>query len=825
MIHKGIPFKFYVLCTLFGTGTAFAIYGFLTRMSLIFGFHTTSKVIILMALLLSLVPGGILSGKLADKLKNPLFLYIGLSFSVSLIIFLESFLFSQLNHFYVSLQNQNKSGLFETGILRFLCTFLYMLIPFSLIGGILPALIRSFIRHISYSGRYMSSSILSLSVGAIMGILLMGLFLIPFSGYHMVFIGAALCFFISGAFALFQKGFKVSGEIYRALDKPGKVLRFKKKKPILEAGKKLTKAMLYGYSFQAFTFSAMLIISFRILKQYSTLDSNIFNAMVIIIVLCGFLAGTSLYRTIAEKPVNKYMTLATFQIVTGICALICYSLLMLFSGIVTADVSDNPSQSVWIRHILLFSLFLFLPSLIHGLSFPLAGKLYPKRMQYIGRSFGKLYSLLYMSLLSGIILAPFLLIPLLGLHISYFFLSLIMLFSGMYLIFRDSRLIRGYRLTYASIGLALFLIITMMLRKIDLKNQDQRSEIKAQGSSVSVEVVANKDNSKSVYINGHYAFGTDDHSIREQILSASIPLFINPDINTALVTGFGTGLTPAVLDQQDISEINIAEMYAEIIRISSDVFADENNDIMTGSNVFIYPEDPRSFLSRSDKKFDLITSGLEQISFTWLFSQDFYNICHQKLTKKGILCQTLPTQGMSLHSFFSICKTASETFSYISLWYLSPDHVMLMCSPSDIKLDLCQLEPSITRLNRSKLFADLNMNSGEQVAAHLIASRDAMKQIMINTEINTDNKPNLRVMDNYPDNRSDILSILKSISGGYIPSLNTGTDCNMDIQKSREQILKFNQSLFQQVSLSFVDRFLPPVDFFEATKSPFQKYL
>lgn len=822
-IHKGIPFAFYLICSLVGIGTTLILYGFFNRLSLFFGFHTGARIVILMSFFFSLIPGGRIAGRQADKMKRPLVFFAFLCFSVCILVITESVVFDRLYKYYIL---HSGSGFFGTGIFKFLGSFAIVFIPLSIVGGMLPVLIRSFIRHISYSGRYMSSSILSVSLGAIFGISVMSLLLIPFTGFRVLFLAGGLCYVISGIIALIQKKFKQS-ENYAAVEIPGRVLRFRKKKPILETGKKLTKAMLYGYSFQAFTFSAMLMISFRILEQYSLLDSSTFLALVLLVVLSGFLVGTSLYRTIAEKPVNKYMTLATFQIITGICALLSYALMMIFARVLAGDATDNLHRSLLLKHTFLFSLFLFLPSLIHGLSFPLAGKLYPKRLQYIGHSFGKLFGLLYISLLSGIILAPYFLIPLLGMHISYFFLSLFVLFSGIFLVFRDSRLIRGYRLSYASAGLLIFIIITVLLRRVDLKHQDQLSKIKAEGSSVSVEVVQNKQKFQSVYVNGHYAFGTDPVSYKEQVLSASLPVFLNKNIQTVLVTGFGTGITPAVLDQLDMAEIQIAEMYPEIIRVSSDVFADENNDIMTGSEVYIFPEDPRSLLSRTDKKFDLITSGINQIHYNWLYNKDFYDLCLNRLTEKGMLCQLLPLKGISAHTFFSICKTASQTFKNISLWYLSPEHVLLLCSSSEMIPDLCQLESSISRVNKSRLSESLNILSGEYMAAHLITTGRDLKKLTASAEIYSDKKPRqptLKIIEMQPD-QPDVISLLKPLSANAILSLTGKTGCQIDLQSKRAQIQKINQSLFQQVSLSYAVPHLPPADFVEATMLPFQKYL
>lgn len=113
------------------------------------------------------------------------------------------------------------------------------------------------------------------------------------------------------------------------------------------------------------------------------------------------------------------------------------------------------------------------------------------------------------------------------------------------------------------------------------------------------------------------------------------------------------------------------------------------------------------------------------------------------------------------------------------------------------------------------------------MVAHLITTGKDLKEFTASAEIFSDKKPRQPILK-IPEKQSDqpdIISILKPLSANAILSLTGKTDCQMDLQRKREQIQKINQSLFQQFSLSFVVPHLPPADFVEATMLPFQKYL
>jgi spermidine synthase len=828
MIRKGIPGKFYFFCALIGLGISMALFGYFKQLCLLFGFHMVSVVTILVALFLNLAMGSRILGKIADKLKAPLKLLVVLSVSSFLSILFAPITLKYLGLLYIKILHLRNSGLFEMGMIRFIFVFVFLIFPFALISGMIPVLIRSFIRNISYSGRYMSASILSLSAGAMAGILLVIMLILPLWGFHSIFYVSAALFFFLGVFTIqyiYIGAIKIPYPVV-SKSEPSKTLRFRKKKPILEAGRKLTKAMLYGYSFQSFTFSAMILISIRILFRYSPFQSDLFYALILVIVLTGIMAGTSLYHVIAEKPVNKYMALATFQIISGMGSLISYAFLIVFANSVSGYINEPSSLSELLtKQVLLFSVFLFIPAFIHGMSFPLAGKLYPKRIQLVGKSFGHLCSLLFLNLMSGIVIAPFILVPLLGLHLSYFFLSLLMVFSGIFLIFRDSRLIRGYRMGYAFTGIILFLLVTGIFRNLNLKHYEQTVDKKAEGSSASVKVIENKDKSRSVFINGVFSFGTDPYSRKEQVLSACIPLFINQHIRSALITGFGTGLTASALDQYHIPDIRIAEIYPEIIRVSSDVFADENNDILTGSSVNITIEDPRSYIFKTSLQYDLITSGINQIALRELYSRDFYKLCLDKLTPTGLFCQVVPVKSISKKEFLAICQAASSIFDHVSLWYLSPDNLMLLGSREELHIDLCRLSSSFTALKAGLSFANLHIQNQEQLLAHLLIKDREITTLTGNVRAKTDNNPYMAPFPVYKKDEQDILAMLQKVSGNYIRDIRFSKDCQADTLKIRNQIRHFNQSLFQQSSLSSVILKPEPVDFFEWISLPFQQYL
>jgi hypothetical protein len=330
--------------------------------------------------------------------------------------------------------------------------FLLMLVPLAIMAGSLPFIVRYYMRSINSAGLYMSRTLFAISVAVIVSVILSTVVIIPLSGIHSLFLTGGFSLLVSALLVFVQirtKNVKALQLPYSSSTSKTTRMRFRKKRIVLETGTKLTRTMLYGSVFQAFSFAAMLIIYIRILVNFNHLDPVLFYAVIFIVVFTGVSAGSLLYGIVADRPANKYLTLSILQILAGIAALFSFGIHQFLAPDLFREIHESKSfGDLTLRHILLNSLIAFTPSVIHGMSIPLAGRLYPKRLQHIGWTFGNLSALVLTGLLAGIVIAPMIMIPLIGTQASFIILCLFVVLSGVYLIARDSRLIRAFRLAF-----------------------------------------------------------------------------------------------------------------------------------------------------------------------------------------------------------------------------------------------------------------------------------------------------------------------------------------------------------------------------------------
>jgi spermidine synthase len=784
IIYSGISF-------LIAFAVSMAISGWFRQFTLLQGNHMKSVLVILSQAFICLALGAWIFGVVADKVKNPLYTYFIIVSISTLYIFFQQPLFRIITDYNNIIVNK-------------LIPLILLFIPLSFISGTLPLLSRYYIRNINHAGILMSNALFSLSAGIVTAVMIAVLFLVPSYGINSLHITAGISLLASLALVLFtllkndKTGQSPALRSNATLIK--NPIRFRRKRIVLETGAKLTRAMLYGSVFQAFSFSSMLIIYLRLLIKYNYLNPVFFYSVVLITIFTGVAAGTVLYGTIADKPANKYLTLAILQIIAGISSLLSFALQQFLAPDIFEGISKG--SGIWelaFHHVVLFSLLVFIPSVIHGMSLPLAGRLYPKRLAHIGKTFGKLTSFVLLSLLAGIIFTSLILIPLIGIHASFIFLSLLIVLSGTYLIVRDSRLIRGFRFAFAFSALLVFMLILVALRMLNISQHNRASEGLYEGSTSSVSLIQNHDSaSKSVFINGDYFFGTDDVSLIEQNLSAYIPLLIRPETKSAYVIGFGTGITASILEKSGVTEILITETSPELIRLSSSVFSDENSDVLTEAAVSIRVIDPRTGLLKTGA-FDLILSGSEQLLlYPGRYTKDFLKLCYNNLSDNGLYCQVLQYERIDSIVTMTIYKGCAEIFEHVSMWYLSPGRLLIVGSKNAQTPEYCQVNRSF-ELHQND-FEKIGISEVDEFLAHFLFRGDPFS--IENVPENTDLHPQLEFRHSFDEFASGSLNYLVTfVNPGK--SFFISDSCTYRHDQILSKIASFNRLLLRDVSPSY----------------------
>jgi hypothetical protein len=280
-----------------------------------------------------------------------------------------------------------------------------------------------------------------------------------------------------------------------------------------------------------------------------------------------------------------------------------------------------------------------------------------------------------------------------------------------------------------------------------------------------------------------------------------------------------------MLDEYGVDQIQIAEVFPEIIRLSSDVFSNENNDILTSSHVNIAIQDARSFLIASEKKYDLITSGTSQVFLLpGTSTLEFAKICLEKLTDKGIACMLLPVHDIGNSEFKSICKSWATVFTHSSIWFASPQKILLLGSREKLIPDYCRIASSFQKLNTGSSLTSIDIRQVESLLAHLMITDRQILTFSGKSPENSDDHPYVECNNAFLKDTSNMLKEISGYSTGYQDVIAFGDSCNQMQVETINQIRQFNELLLQQASLSSSGSQQHVVDFFEQKGLLFQQY-
>lgn len=799
--RRGIPFLFYFFAALATHGITIGFAGLLHSFLLFSGSHVISLTTFILAALLSISLGSLISGRLAVNSLRPMLLVIIFLAITGLLFLFQPTALQTAKGLYHQTLHVLDPGPFGIEILRFTLAFVLLFIPLALFAGSFPMLIRHFIKHVSQSGRYMNAAILSGSTGTAATLLSMQYLILPIFGYGAVHIAAFLCLSIAALMAyLFSFG-KLSKTIkFSILPKYEQVikttLRFRKKKPVLEMGAKLTNAMLKVLYLQGFSIASMVFLTFRITSMNCCGAPSHLLVVNGIPIMAGIISGGLLYKKVAEKPVNKYMTLATLQITTGFVLVLSYILMRVISASHQTEPSwIHPGSEVSLPGMILRSAsLLFFPAFFYGLSLPLAGKLYPKRLQQVATAFGRLGASFSLFAVFGTLVTIHILTPLFGIQLTYLLFAFVTLLSGIYLIFMDSRLIRLFRLSYAVAAVFLFLALSASFRLTE-KSQSSPTTIRTiEGKSATFTAQSLGNGKINVLFNGKYFFGSDTSNYKAQSFSAYLPLLVYPKMQSSLVIGFGLGITASILEANGIDEVYISDKYTEAIRLSADVFGDINNDILTSSNVRIFSEDARAFLSHSKENFGLITIPINMFDLApSLYTVEFYRLSAEKLSDKGVFCQVLPAKESAL----SALKSCSKVFPEVSLWYISPDYLLMMASRNQQKTDFCAFTEAFAAVNKNRSLNYIGIPDAETLLAHAVISDSRLLELVNDIPENTDNNAAYNIASKRDKtSRSPWLSDISPDCSQFFVK----DGCVQDSAEFCNRIKRINRQLLQQAA-------------------------
>jgi len=330
-------------------------------------------------------------------------------------------------------------------------------------------------------------------------------------------------------------------------------------------------------------------------------------------------------------------------------------------------------------------------TLLMGLSFPLASRLFLGSVRALSSRVGLAYLLSNLGSILGAILAAVWILPHLGTVGGTKFLAGVNLVLAVLILTRIERpmlrtLAVGSSLVPIVLGLALPPRLSFQGEPSPWRNVKPRLIFEEEAELGTVQVLARPDRARAraMSIDGAVIGATQDYMpdlYSKQVLLAHLPMLLDHDIRRVLTLGVASASTLNTLARYRwIETLDAVEINPAVIRASSFFF---ESIVFNDPRVELVIEDAVHHLLRTPKTYDLIVSDAKQnMDFAGnakILAAEFYQHSLARLGRCGLFVQGIPL-AHDHDAFRMILRTFRSVFPEMEIFVDPPNTVVMVGS-------------------------------------------------------------------------------------------------------------------------------------------------
>jgi len=726
------------------SGTAALIYQVLwiKQLTLIVGVDVYAVTTGVSAFFAGLALGGLWLGRWADRVTRPLRLYALLEIGVALVGVIITFALPHTASLFATLEDKN-------GILAWGLIFLMVTIGPFLMGGTLPAMVRSLRLTADRIGAGGGEMYAANTTGAIIGALASSFLLIPAFGIQ----GTAWIAASMGVLAAVG-GFWLD----RFVPDQVRVDTASNSVPLVKSA---TVAILF------YAIAGGLALGYEVIWTQSVVQFMSTRSFAFSVVLATYLAGLALGAAVfarwADRIRDPWGMFGLLIAAAGLVALLEISLLgrwlpalQTLGEHAVFSLTENRLAAMSTRFAIAAIYVVFVPALLLGAAFPAALKLIVDA-GHVGRDIGKVVALNTLGGIVGTVITGFLFVPLFGLVKTLAILTVSAAILGLLAAMRGTS---GF--CFARYGTAIIAIIAVGAAV--LTPADRLASLLAEGrggtmvfyeegkgGTVAVlEQTAGHKKFRRLYIQAVSNTGDAMPSLRYMRLQALLPLIIhNGEPKAALAIGLGTGITSgALLRFPGLEQRVVAELLPEVMKATSNFQG--NFGAATDPRLDIRLRDGRRELLSNEQTYDLITLEPPPPSAAGvvnLYSTGFYELARARLRPKGIIAQWLPLPTQNDEDTQSLVRSFLDVYPHASLWTTELHEMLLVGSLEPVELDVPRIIERFNQPETATALREVGIASSAALLATWVTNRAGLEAYAGNALPVTDDQPRIEYAD------------------------------------------------------------------------------
>jgi len=719
-------------------------------MELVFGYTQAAVSASVASYMAGLALGAFLAGRRVDRIRNPMFVYGFLELVVGLYSLGVPSLLNGATGLY-SILGVSPSSLSLT-LWRMVACFVILAPATVAMGATLPLLVRA-LDGAGESERKGRTAALVYGVntaGAVAGALLTGLVLFPVAGLRIpIWLAAGTSMSVGiVAVLLGRRGFLVRP----AADGEPRVTAAGKSEDVSDGADDLESLSWMPARWTPATWTHVAAVCAVFFGGVASLGNEVLWSRVFgllldgtvygfSVLLGGFLLGLAL-GSLAISPlldrrrIDLWDLLVGLHLLAGLSAFVVMALVSVMPEMAAKIIASGLSvrKGFYLKSLLAMAVLL-LPTVFYGAALPTAIRL-AASVQDVAKATGRLSAA---STLGGIVGAVFvgLVLMSLGVRLSQagiiatamsFLAAVIVAWIGIGVRAWSVRPDRRFWIRTAAprVGLPIIIFFGIAALHPDFKPvhlaqaryaiEDYGKEldyrIQGDGRTNLVYEAEGKQTIVTVRHSKDGGFRLRNNGLNEAYHSLSAPHFsdvifylgvlgyvIQPQAETALLVGLGSGGTAESLLQTELSRLTVVELEPKVVEASRLIYAkigDKNSPHpLDDPRASLVVDDARNYLLRRAHTgrpgFDLIVS---QPSHPWLagmsalYTVQFFRLVRRNLSPRGIYCQWVNLFRMDETSMRSILAAATRVFHSVHAFRPDSNSLLLVCSKARRPINL-----------------------------------------------------------------------------------------------------------------------------------------
>ncbi len=685
------------------------------EVGLVLGSQVESISVVLVAFFGGLALGSRELGRRADRAASPLRLYGWLEVIAGVLACGSPLILRGLG--------EHAAGRVPAAVLFAGAAAVMFIITFFL-GGTLPALLRSTLRDPAASAREAGWLVGANTAGAIVGVGA-AVVLVPWIGLRATTWLAGATAIAVGVAALVAA--RTASEPKMPTARPA---------PPRTAVTALLVAALGGVATIAFE-----VLAARTAALW--LGSSLLAwAAVLVLFLVGLAAGNGVAAARAARTRRPAITLGVIEITAAI-------ILVAGAAWAVPDLA-GPATGLTKRAVVVIGAWVFPTTFLMGAAFPFFVRLGVGPSERIGEAFGAISAANTAGGILGALLAPFVLLPALGLAGALTACATLNALLGLCLLAggADARGARGARMRLARTAVAAVIVAAAMLGfrlapwSVAPAATAGRVIHVSHGRQATAAVVRSTGR-RDLFVDGDAEASTAGTARDTEELLGALPFVLHPAPSRFLEVGLGSGITLGTAARLPLDTVECVEIAASVIACAP-YFAPANGRVAHGDGrIRIMRGDGRAHLLAHPASYDVIVANTLHpwsVGATGLYSREYFTRIRRALRPGGVAAQWLPIERIDRDHLATIVRTFYEVFPGGSTWW-GAENIIVIGRPEPGSAD-----PDLVR-RRFDAAADvlrgLRIDDADALWGRRLGSADDVREALGPGPVLTDDRPML----------------------------------------------------------------------------------